>query len=334
MMAVLLIFFTAFVASAALTWAARIYAIERALLDEPGPRRLHRTPTPRGGGIAIALSVCAGLGLLQANGLLQSRLTWAAVGFGFCFALLGWIDDHVDLRARLRLPVQLGLAGGFSAVVLDALPGVDYLPAAAVCVPAAVAIAWTVNLYNFMDGADGFAGSEAAVVAATGAVISHLTGAADTMLFATVLAGGAAGFLLWNWQPARIFMGDVGSYFLGFEFCALIACDLVEGRGPWLWLILLAPFVTDASLTLLWRFFKRERWWQAHRTHLYQRLIVSGRSDARVALMLVTFTIVLLAPAAWIAAALPALGIVATGVVYAFTGIIWLLLTPQQQAVA
>jgi Fuc2NAc and GlcNAc transferase len=197
---------------------------------------------------------------------------------------------------------------------------------------AVVAVIWLVNLYNFMDGSDGFAAGAGVAAAGSGALIAASIGAQDMMLLTTGLAGSTAGFLIWNWQPARIFMGDVGSYFLGFAICALCGLDIIEGRGPWLWLILLSPFITDATFTLGWRLTQRKHWSEAHRTHVYQRLILSGRTDAGVALALIVVTFALLAPMAWCAARWPAYGLIIASAVYAFTAIMWTFLHAKLKA--
>lgn len=309
------------VLSAWLTRWVRDYALKRDMVDRPNARGLHEVPVARGGGAAILIAVSACLIALMAAGSLEPRLgaPWVACGLGF--GLLGWIDDRFDLSATIRLIGQLLLAGVFCLT----LPGVAPLDPAGLllAVLAAVAMVWMVNLYNFMDGADGFAALEAVVVAGTGAAVVGTAGGADVAPIAALVAGGSAGFLYWNWAPARIFMGDVGSYFLGFQFGALLLHGVITGTGAWVWLILLAPFVTDASLTLGRRLVQREKWWQPHRTHLYQRLILNGWSHTRICVALLAITILLLAPAAAVAAHYPRLGPSATVMIYLVAVIMW-----------
>lgn len=330
MMLIAAIILSTLLITAVLTGQVRRYALKRKVVDLPNARGLHTDALPRGGGAAILVVVSLCLIVLQGNGLIDPRmaLIWVACGFGF--GLLGWVDDHIDLSVLTRLILQLFLAAGFCVAVFIQPGAVSpwWMEPRLFFGPliVSVAIAWLVNLYNFMDGADGFAASEAVVVASAGAVIAGVYGATETMLLAFAIAGASAGFLVWNWQPARIFLGDVGSYFLGFQFCALIVHDIYFGAGPWMWLILLVPFIIDASLTLLIRIFTRERWWQAHRSHIYQLLILQGRSHATVSVGLVIGTLVILFPVAWIAAAQPATAPILTATIYALAAIIWLVL--------
>ena len=309
------------VLSALLTRWVRDYALQRDIVDRPNARALHDVPVARGGGAAILIAASACLVVLMLAGSLPPRLgaPWVACGLGF--GLLGWVDDHVDLSAAVRIVCQMALAVAFCLT----LPGiVPFDPVGLVFVSGgAIALVWMVNLYNFMDGADGFAALEAVAVAAAGGVILGVAGAEEQMLIAALVAGSSAGFLIWNWAPARIFMGDVGSYFLGFQFGALILHGAIAGTGAWVWLILIAPFVTDASLTLIRRMWKREKWWQAHRTHLYQRLILGGWNHPMVCAGLLIITLVLLAPAAVLTARYPSLAPGTTVTIYVLTAIIW-----------
>lgn len=309
--------------SAVSTHWVRAYALKRDMLDRPSARGLHEAAVARGGGAAILAVVSAGLIALIAAGSLAPRLglPWIACGLGF--GLLGWVDDRFDLSAAIRFIWQLLIAVVFCLT----LPGVGPLdPVGLLSVTCGVvAMVWMVNLYNFMDGADGLAALEAVVVAGAGAAIVGTAGGADVAPIAALVAGGSAGFLYWNWSPARIFMGDVGSYFLGFQFGALLLHGAITGTGSGasVWLILLAPFVTDASLTLIRRLVGRERWWQPHRTHAYQRLILTGWSPTRVCVALLAITILLLVPAAAVAARYPPLGLSVTAMIYLLAAIIW-----------
>ena len=325
-----LIFLLAAILSVMLTGVVRRYALKGDMVDQPNLRSLHRVAVPLGGGAAIVAVVSICVIVLQANGHLDSRWSLIWVTCGLCFGFLGWVDDYVDLPILSRLIVQLFLATAFIVAVFAprGIASLGWMEPRLFSVPliGAIGIAWLVNLYNFMDGADGFATSEAVVVASVGAVISGAFGATETMLLALAIAGGAAGFLVWNWQPASIFLGDVGSYFLGFQFCALMVHDIYLGLGPWMWLILLVPFITDASLTLFTRIVTRESWWKAHRSHLYQLLILRGRSHAVVSIGLVIGTLVVLFPLAWLSVAHPVVAPVLTLTVYAVAAIIWVVL--------
>jgi Fuc2NAc and GlcNAc transferase len=305
----------AFAASALLTGLVRRYALSRAVLDIPNERSLHASPTPRGGGIAIAIVVslvhvaCVALGLLPA----LSGLAWG--GAAVLLAALGWVDDHRPLGTRPRLLVQLALAFIALAVI-----GAAWQVVAVVL--GGFALVWFVNLYNFMDGADGLAATQATVAAGTLGMLAALDGDRGVAVVGLALAGASAGFLHWNRAPARIFLGDVGSYFLG-GYLGLLACHLLaRGDAIWHWLILLAPFVTDASLTLARRILAGERWWAAHRTHAYQRLVTAGWSHAKLAraFLALCLLLMLLAAEAWRRPALaPWLALLA----YGLTVTIW-----------
>ena len=327
------IFLVTLISGAVLTGQVRRYALKRNIVDFPNERGLHADPMPRGGGAAILVVVSVCLIVLQGTGLVDQRmaLIWVTCGFGF--GLLGWIDDRTDLSALTRLMFQLFLAAAFIVAVFVE-PGAAspwWMDPRLLFGPiiASFASAWLVNLYNFMDGADGFAASEAVAVGSAGAVISGVSGSTETMLLAVAITGATAGFLVWNWQPARIFLGDVGSYFLGFQFCALITHDIYFGLGPWMWLILLVPFITDASLTLFTRIVARKRWWQAHRSHLYQLLILRGHSHAAVSSSLIIGTLTVLFPLAWLSVARPQFAPELTLTVYALAGTMWTIFCKQ-----
>ena len=268
-------------ASWLLTALVRRYALREGVIDLPNARSSHSLPTPRGGGLAIvvvALAIVAAIVMLDltADQLLPISVALAA------FAILGWLDDRYDLSVALRLVIQLLLA---SLVVAWLLPVADKLSGSAWLIGTAsvVWVVWMANLYNFMDGIDGIAGVETLVL---GLVIGLWFGSAgDTALaiFCLGLAGAALGFLLWNWAPARIFMGDVGSVSLGACFALLALVGTFQYEFPFIaFLVLYGVFVADASLTLLRRLWRGEKWWQAHRSHYYQRAVQSGLSHARV----------------------------------------------------
>ena len=181
-----------------------------------------------------------------------------------------------------------------------------------------------VNLYNFMDGIDGIAGVEATMAGAVGAMLSWYTGLPSIAVCAAVVAAGAAGFLVWNRPPAKIFMGDVGSGVLGFFFAVIALASETRGGPPLIvWAGLLGVFIVDATATLVRRVLHGEKWYSAHRSHAYQRAVQAGWSHARVtgAVMLIN---VLLALAAVVAGALPSTLPWIGGVMIAFLGAVYL----------
>jgi Fuc2NAc and GlcNAc transferase len=287
-----------------LTAAVRRYALTR-LLDVPNRRSAHKVPTARGGGLAIALVVLGGVAAAHAAGAVPFRTAAALVGGGVMIAGVGWVDDHGGLPARLRALVHFAAAawalfwlGGMPRLELGV--GAAHLgPAGAVL--AALGIVWVTNLYNFMDGIDGIAGGQAVVVGVAGGALLWAAGAPALALAALLVAGASAGFLLWNWQPARIFMGDVGSGAIGYAFGVLALASENAGAVPALvWLLLLGVFVVDATVTLLRRMARREPFLHAHRSHAYQRAVQGGSTHARVAsaVLLIDLVLALLAAAA------------------------------------
>ncbi len=301
-----LVFVGCYLASAAMTARVRRYALARAVVDVPNERSLHSTPTPRGGGLAIALVVLAVHASLVITGHLD-RHTGTAWGVGAgLLAALGWLDDHRPLGAVLRFGVQTAIvavvvASGAGPVdswtVVDVLHGLF----------AIVGLVWFVNLYNFMDGADGLAGAQSVLAALLLATLALGADAHGPGLALLALGGASAGFLRHNLPPAKIFLGDVGSYFLGGYLGFFLWQQVLAGGSPWPWLIVLSPFVTDASLTLGSRLLAGERWWAAHRTHAYQRLVTAGWSHGRVVTAFVLYGLPL-AGLAWLSHHRPLLG--------------------------
>jgi Fuc2NAc and GlcNAc transferase len=279
------------------------YAHARDLLDHPNERSSHVAPTARGGGLAIVLSFLAGLVALRALGQVNDMLLWALVGGGLAVALVGFVDDHGHLSPRVRLLVH------FAAVAwaLYWLCGMPPLPVGwgyVVDGPAwtmlgAVALVWLLNLYNFMDGIDGIAGIEAVCVT-LGAL---LLGGSTTWL---LLAAAAAGFLVLNWPPARIFMGDVGSGFVGFAL-GILAVDAAAWEVVPLAssAILLGVFLVDATVTLFRRWLGGERVSQAHRSHAYQHAARRFGGHRPVVLAVIAINGLWLLPWAWVAQAWP-----------------------------
>jgi len=252
----------------------------RAVLDVPNERSLHVTPTPRGGGLAIAIVVLGFEAWLMLTGRIQVPWGWAAWCACALLACLGLRDDLRPMSARHRFLAQLVICGGWLWILL----GPANLLAWGGWVLQCLAMVWLVNLYNFMDGSDGLAGMQALLTGLVGGMLALFVGATDIALMAVLTACASLGFLVWNWQPARIFLGDVGSYFLGGQFGVLITATRAEGHEAFFWIILLGPFIVDATLTLLRRIVRGERWYAAHRTHAYQRLVQAGLGHARVAL--------------------------------------------------
>ncbi|MCA1714611.1 MAG: glycosyltransferase family 4 protein [Gammaproteobacteria bacterium] len=249
------------------TWWARRYALRRQLLDQPGERRSHAIATPRGGGLSI---VVAGLVALVWLALREPSQTifLGTVGIGLVLvAGIGWRDDHRPLSPWVRLGVHV-LAATLLAVAIHQDSG-NLLPALAAFGLALV----LVNIWNFMDGIDGLAASQALIAAIGYALIG---GPGEATWLALALAAACAGFLPFNFPKARVFLGDVGSGTLGYALAIVVSMLATRAQSSWpgLLLLLLLPlsaFAIDAALTLGARILRRERWWTPHVEHAYQR---------------------------------------------------------------
>jgi len=293
-----------FVASAALTWLMRRFALRYGIVDVPNQRSSHDEPTPRGGGMAIALVTTAVLAWLCWRGALSDVQFYVLGAGGMGIALLGFLDDWRSLSTHQRLGVHLIVAVG-AAVLLGGLPPLRFGEHSVTLgwfghVVCTLGIVWMLNLFNFMDGIDGLAASEGAFVGIAGAMI--LGNAAGL-----TLGIACAGFLIWNWPPARVFMGDAGSGYLGFCIAglAIIAGHENPVAMP-VFLILSAVFVVDATVTFVRRIARNERYDVGHRTHGYQRLARHWGSHRAVTLSVLLVNVVLLLPAATWAARNPA----------------------------
>lgn len=280
----------------ALTGAVRRWMLSRGRLDVPNERSSHVVPTPRGGGLAVALVVLAGIGAGTLLGLVPPRVGIALLGGALMVGTIGWLDDCYSLSARPRLLVHVAAAlwtlawlGGFPRLSV----GTGSLTlGVAGWVVAALGIVWAVNFYNFMDGIDGIAGVEAVTVGLGGGLLLLHAGAGGLASIAFLVAAASTGFLLWNWAPARIFMGDVGSGVLGYLFAALAIASENAGAVPMLaWLLLLGVFVVDATLTLARRALQGEAVFNAHSTHAYQRAVQAGLSHARVSTLVLLLNV-------------------------------------------
>ncbi|HEY0178564.1 MAG TPA: glycosyl transferase family 4 [Dokdonella sp.] len=300
--------------SALATWLAIRYARRRRLLDLPGQRRSHRVPTPRGGGVAIVVAMLAGGAALA-----------LATGAGGCFALLappvvgvawvGWLDDHGGLSMLKRLAMHAAAALWVLAAPLAPafgvpVPGpVGALPSAAVALVVALAIVWSINLHNFMDGIDGLLASQALFVfcALAALLAARGAGGADALL---VGAAACAGFLPFNFPRARVFMGDVGSGALGFAIAVAVLWQLGTPRlAATSGLVLCSAFATDATCTLVSRIVRGRRWYSAHREHLYQWLVRCGFSHAQVVGIYMGWNLLIALPVVcWMNRAVPAAG--------------------------
>ena len=252
------------------------------VLDLPNERSSHDRPVPRGGGVAILAGFIVGLvvWLLSGNALSIRAIGWL-IG-ALVIAGVSFIDDLRSLPAGLRLGVHV-----LGALLLTAAGAQSGELSLAVAVPLAFAwVALVTNVYNFMDGIDGLAASQAVFAGAALAIAGTFVHNPLVAIGGGLCAAASAGFLIYNLPPARLFMGDVGSTFLGFNFAGLsLLGNLGVGGGKLpieFGVVVLAPFLFDSLVTLGRRILRGERWYEAHRSHFYQRLVVRGLSHAQV----------------------------------------------------
>jgi len=304
-------------------WVRR-YALNRMILDYPNQRSLHSVPTPRGGGISITLVVLICAVVLWSTGSLSYQVVLAVVGGGLLVAVVGWLDDNFNVAILWRASCYLlaavwvcywtfednGVTGQFTII--------SYIFWCLI-------LAWMTNLYNFMDGSDGLAASQAICTALMGSILlAEQTGLSILLL---VLSAACTGFLIWNWPPAKVFMGDVGSCVIGFVFGTMALVTWTNGTmSPAIWLILLSVFICDSSLTLVKRLFTGEKWYQAHRKHAYQLLVRTGCSHKQLVYLVLLINCLFLLPLSYIATQNREYEWSITAAVYTLSGSLWLLI--------
>ena len=304
------------------------YALAKNLIDIPNERSSHLAPTPSGGGVAIVVTFLAALPVFNNADLLSTPVCLALWGSGSAVAVAGFLDDHGHIAARWRLLVHFS-AAAWGLYWLGCFPplmvlgySLDLGRFGYVC--AALYIVWLLNLYNFMDGIDGLAGIEAITVCCCSALLMWLV-APDSFawLLPVLLATAVLGFLLWNFPPARIFMGDAGSGFLGITLALLsLQAAWVKPQLLWVWIILLGVFIVDATVTLCRRVLRKEKFYQAHRSHAYQYASRALGAHRPVTLTIGAINIFWLMPVASLVALEKLNGIV--GLMIAYLPLLWL----------
>ncbi len=260
------------------------------IMDKPNERSLHSTPISRTGGLGILGGlVFSGL-LLMSTQAYPDDLVSIFVGI-IMIAAVSLIDDKKGVSVRYRLLVHtlaavILIRSGFYISTLETPFFSLELNVWLAYLFSFLLILWSINLFNFMDGMDGFAGGMAFIGFSVFAILGILSDAVTFSLLSAMIASASAAFLLFNFPPARIFMGDTGSSVLGFLMAAMMIWADNKGIFPlWTGVLVFSPFIVDASLTLLRRAFNGEKIWQAHRSHLYQRLVLSGWGHRRTVVM-------------------------------------------------
>lgn len=292
-----------FASSLALTATVRSYAQRHHLLDHPNQRSSHLIPTPRGGGIAIVATFLAALFFLHQQHFIATALFWSLTLGGLVIAAIGACDDFFHLRAKTRVTVQFGVAL-FALIMLHGLPILDFggiqlnLHWIGTLI-GIISIVWLTNLYNFMDGIDGLAGTQAIFVCLSAAGILWYLGEFPLAIICVTLAVSCTGFILFNWPPATIFLGDVGSGFLGYTISVIgIYASKYTALSLSFWLILLAIFICDTTFTLIHRVQQKKVWYAAHREHAYQCFILRGATHRQVILAILSLNVCLILPLA------------------------------------
>ncbi len=317
--AIVVIICATFWVSVAATPIVRTLAIRFNMLDVPNERSSHTIATARGGGVTVVLVFV----LFSSISLLFTKdMDWyhyaALLSGGALVAIVGLLDDYRHVPAPVRLVVHF-LAAALALYFLRDLPNMSRAVqvdlGAFVYVPLALMVVWFINLYNFMDGIDGLAAMETIFISTVGGAFLFVGGYESFAVICWVLAAASAGFLIWNVTPSKVFMGDVGSGFLGYTITIIMLASharliqiselqsILNVRAPriWPWLILLSVMIVDASVTLARRILRRERFWQAHRTHAYQHA-ARRWGHMRTTAMIMGINIFFLAPcamAAW-----------------------------------
>jgi len=268
----------------------RRWSLRRKLLDVPNERSSHQNPTPRGGGIVIVAVSLVSYAIYTS--FITHNFQWSYFGAAILIAFISWLDDLFSISFVWRFLIHCIAAllivsdlGFFQIIYLPYFGQIDFGIGGAILT--FLWIIWLTNAYNFMDGIDGLAGLQAIMAGLGWFFIGRILGLTDISFYGGILAFSSLGFLQRNWHPAKIFMGDVGSAFLGFTFAVLPFLEpKITSKDaaafPLISILLVWLFVFDTVLTFVRRFVKREKVWEAHRSHIYQRLVISGLSHIRV----------------------------------------------------
>lgn len=281
----------------------RSYSLANSLIDIPNARSSHTVPTPRGGGVAIVLSFMLGLLFVYLFQNSDRAVILSILVSGTLTAVIGFLDDHGHIPACWRLLGHF-TASFFALYIIQNIPDLLFfgftLKASWVTYTlACLYLVWMLNLYNFMDGIDGLSSVQAIFVCLGGSFLYFLSGQIELVWGPLLLASAVSGFLYWNFPPARIFMGDAGSGFLGITLGLFsLQAGLVDPVLFWGWLILMGVFITDSTLTLLVRVLRGEKIYEAHRSHAYQFASRYLKSHLRVTSLVVAINIFFLLPIA------------------------------------
>lgn len=277
-----------FILSFVLTFYYRDFALEKGIIDTPNERSLHQMPVPRGGGIVFVGIFYVLLLALCFTKQIKTDIFYAFLG-GIPVAIIGYLDDIRGVKIQWRLLVHL-VAAVWGIVMLG-------LPHSIFSIIPILLTAWFINFYNFMDGIDGIAATQGIFVTLVAGIFLSLTHHIGLSALCLGMFAALIGFLYWNWEPAKIFMGDVGSGFLGYFFAILMFSTALQYKIPAIfWLFLMIVFLADATLTLLYRMHQKKKWYLAHREHVYQRMVQWGLRHSEVVFALMTSNFIIVLP--------------------------------------
>ncbi|MDH1550116.1 MULTISPECIES: MraY family glycosyltransferase [Pseudomonas] len=304
-----------------MTAALRRYALSRSLMDIPNARSSHTLPTPRGGGLSFVVAFLLAALCIALTGHIAPYVVVGVLGAGGLVAVIGFMDDHGHIAARWRLLGHFA-AAAWGLAWLGGMPpisvfGFTLAPLWLSSLFGALYLVWLLNLYNFMDGIDGLASVEAICVCVGASLLYWVTDHAHHAWLPLLLAATVAGFLCWNFPPARIFMGDAGSGFLGMVLGLLaLLAGWVNPLLFWGWLILLGVFVVDATFTLVRRLLRGDKVYEAHRSHAYQYATRHHGSHRTVTLAVAAINLGWLLPVAMVVVVFQLDGALGTLVAY------------------
>jgi Fuc2NAc and GlcNAc transferase len=312
------IIFIGFICSYFLVSFLRIFADRFFLISVPNARSSHVSPIPNGGGIGFVLTFLLSILFIYFFKAISLKLLLALCMGGILIASIGLLDDFSHIPAHIRIFFHFLLA----IWVLFLFHGMPPLQLGFAIwhwhfcglITGIVGLVWLINLYNFMDGIDGLAASEAVFVATAAATLLFLKGDTHHLSILLLLAMCVLGFLIWNWPPATIFMGDVGSGFLGYTFgVLLIASVYTTLLTPWQWLILFGCFWVDTTITLIFRIIRGKPIHQAHRSHAFQQAVKKTKCHKQVVMSVLIINIVWLFPMSVLSICYPKWVLVITG---------------------
>jgi Fuc2NAc and GlcNAc transferase len=282
----------------------RNYALKNQILDVPNQRSSHSAPTPSSGGIAIIATWFCGSLLLASVGLIDVVTAVEFLPPALLVAAVGFFDDQRHLSPWVRLAAHFASAAWFFFFAGHSVTtGVAFFDESSVIlmVLCVIGLVWFINLFNFMDGIDGLASMEAIFFSFSIALLCWSTGVHEILAISILLGATCAGFLVWNWPPAKIFMGDTGSSTLGFLIGAIaLGCSSGTDISVWPGIILLGVFFVDATVTLIRRALSGQVWYEPHRSHAYQKMAIRRGSHRSITIGVLAINCFWLLPmAAW-----------------------------------